>query len=376
MFSFQEIQRLQAATTGPRIEFNMGSIGDPSRRRVDRTTPYTRALDAPPGAATTVSSRTIRSQPVAPASTAAIPPANNPLMSAVSFWAAAPDRANLTAKWRQLDGESNASSFARLLNRLGETAEAKNADSRPLLTSRIGDVLHELGDSSELRAFCFALAEDALATCGDSVALGFEYIEDAIIDHKAERGDLLEPALLNLVKQKFRQSVVENIAMEKIASLRTVDAVEVHLAYRTQLKEILDLPGKSNDMLYFFASGVSTRDLKLAQARVQSLELGHQMQDFICEYLPWKSHLKRTHAHVFEARLASVAAEMDFFSVAPPGMTDGDYMRKCASLVSQRDAAEKDTVRELTRLHFPADSITAPPAQSKKKSRLRSFFGR
>lgn len=366
-----EIARIQAATTGPRIEFNMGST-DGASASVSAAGPARAGYAHPAPAPAT--SRGGRSQPVPMASTSARRE-NNPLTQAVTQWATAAGRHNQPAQWSQFNREPNASSFTNLLQRLGETAEARNASTRPSIANRVGDVLDALGSSPELRATCFAVAEDALATCGDRVALGFEYIEDAIVNHQAERGDLPEDALLKLGKQKFRQSVVENIAREKTASLRAVDPVEVHLAYRVKLKDRLDLPGKSNDMLYFGVAGVSDHDLNQASAIVQSLESGQQMQDFICDYEPWKSHLKRTHAPVFEANLAPVMAEMERFSVPPPSMNSAQYMSKCDELVRHRETVEKETVRSLTKPHFPVAYVAnAAAAPAKRKNPLRRFF--
>ncbi|WP_175924271.1 NEL-type E3 ubiquitin ligase domain-containing protein [Burkholderia latens] len=269
---------------------------------------------------------------------------NNALMRAVSRWTSENDC--VAAQWSHFNAELNARNFATLLHRLETTAEALNCGARTLLTKRIYDVLDELSRSPELRSTCFAIAEDALATCIDRVALGFEYIEDAIVNHKASRGELTQSELLRLGKQKFRQTVVERIARQKCT--QGSDHVEVHLAYRTQLNKVLDLPGKSIHMLYPRAAHVSRRDLDDAIATVRRLEKGGELRAFLCEYEPWRAHLRRTHVDEFTQGLAPVVANMEELSVPPAGMSDGEYKKKCDELAKQHESIENRLVRDLT----------------------------
>lgn len=119
-----------------------------------------------------------------------------------------------------------------------------------------------------------------------------------------------------------------------------------------KLQGTIDLPGKTSDMLYFGVAGVDNQDLDHARAVVQSLESSTQMQDFLCEYQPWRSHHKRAHADVFEAKLQPVNAEKDRLSIKPSEMTEGEYMQQCASLNTQERQMEDEAVRVLTLLHF------------------------
>ncbi|WP_175981892.1 MULTISPECIES: NEL-type E3 ubiquitin ligase domain-containing protein [unclassified Burkholderia] len=269
---------------------------------------------------------------------------HNALMLAVSRWTSGCD--HVATQWSHFDDERNACNFATLLDRLDKTAEALNGGARTLLAQRICDVLDELGRSAELRSTCFAIAEDALGACADRVALGFEYVEDAIVNHKASRGDFSQQALLRLGKQKFRQAVVERIAREKCTP--GSDPVEVHLAYRTQLKEPLDLPGKSIHMLHRFAARVSQKDLIQAIATVRRLEASEELREFLCKYEPWKEHLKRTHVDAFTRWLAPVVANMDKLSVPPADMSDGEYKKKCDELAELHKSLEDNVVRALT----------------------------
>jgi hypothetical protein len=50
---------------------------------------------------------------------------------------------------------------------------------------------------------------------------------------------------------------LEQIAREKVKTLRFVDEIEVYLAYPVKLKERLDLQIDVKDMLYFGCSGVT-----------------------------------------------------------------------------------------------------------------------
>ncbi len=83
-----------------------------------------------------------------------------------------------TERWTAFAGEAEAGQFARLLRALKRTADYQNSDeSRRDLQRRVVAVLDALEQAPELRALCFASAEEGLGTCGDRVALTFSDIE-------------------------------------------------------------------------------------------------------------------------------------------------------------------------------------------------------
>ena len=280
----------------------------------------------------------------------ALDPEHDPptLASAISGWLPA-DSPELAA-WQAFNDDAGASGFAELLTRLAATQDGRG----PLLAPRVREVLVELGRTEDLRATCFAVAQEALETCNDRVALAFEQMEAAIVDHQAQRGDLSGPAILELAQRKFRLATLDDIATETIGKRPDSDEVEIRLAYRVMLKDRLDLPGKTDSMLYPRVAGLTEADLTQAVQAVTELESGEKMLDFICSYAPWKSHLQRVHADVFKARLSEVADEKETLAIKPDTMTEAHYMEQCRNVMDREQAIQMETVRSLTRHSMPA----------------------
>ena len=64
---------------------------------------------------------------------------------------------------------------------------------------------------------------------------------------------------------------LENIARQKVNTLRFVDEIEVYLAYPIKLKERLDLRIDVDNMLYFRCSGLTKEDLEIAAHNIEEM---------------------------------------------------------------------------------------------------------
>ncbi|MGH8335066.1 MAG: NEL-type E3 ubiquitin ligase domain-containing protein, partial [Pseudomonas sp.] len=74
----------------------------------------------------------------------------------------------------------------------------------------------------------------------------------------------------------------------------TIDEVEVHLAYMTDLAERLDLPWQSQGMLFRNIAGVTQKMIEDAYQRVLALEEGELLAQRILEQPFWESYLEET----------------------------------------------------------------------------------
>src|SRR5690606_27984424 len=75
----------------------------------------------------------------------------------------------------------------------------------------------------------------------------------------------------------------------------TIDEVEVHLAYMTDLAESLDLPWQSRGMLFRAIAGVTPEMIADARVRVLALEQGDLLAERILEQPFWQEHLEKTY---------------------------------------------------------------------------------
>ncbi|WP_166618367.1 NEL-type E3 ubiquitin ligase domain-containing protein [Paraburkholderia madseniana] len=286
----------------------------------------------------------------------------SPLVQAVTEWApqARSSGDEAFSGWHAFDDEANAPSFTQLLERLSHTADAQNPMTRMDLQRRVADLLQGMRHDADLRAQCFMMAGEALGTCGDRVALGFQNLEHAVVNRRAERGELSGTQVLALGRQLFRQETLQQIAREKVASLRTVDEIEVYLAYQVQLRETLDLPGRNREMLYFACSQVSAQDLEEAKSRVRALEGGPQMVTFLAGYGPWQKALQRSHAHDFNGMTKPFHDELEALGERTEEMTSGAYKDALDDVAQRKAQAEQDWYQLMTSANLAAHERRFP----------------
>jgi len=156
------------------------------------------------------------------------------------------------------------------LNRLSWTADGQNNLERRLaLFKTITDILEYAAENEEYRALFQTILMDASSTCGDRVALSILLLDVtkqiAIFDKKNLKGlaDLI-------IRGQFILGILEEIARNKIPSLKFFDEIEVYFAYPIFLKETFNLPIHTDGMLYFTCSGLTKQDIKDAEEIVHS----------------------------------------------------------------------------------------------------------
>lgn len=291
-------------------------------------------------------------------------------------------------RWTRFAAESNAGSFADMLTRLlSDTQDGRGFNSRSLKV-RINQVLDEMEKDDSLRSICFGLAEDALGTCGDRVALGFASVESAVIDARAQRGELSEKALLDLGKRIFRQSIVDNVADQRSEVRRAggdsdsaqpngaagayADDIEIKLFYRLKVRERgIDLADNTGEMRYALSARLTDADIDKAVQAVRIHESGPAMQAFLCDYGPWRAHLERTYPADFEHARRDIKEKMDELSVPPPEMSEQTYMATTRALMNELEKANKTVAEALTKIQFSAQQTETPKNSAKAKvSRL------
>jgi len=228
-------------------------------------------------------------------------------------------------KWReiQLHEGPNCRSFSIFLDRLRETHEYKNERTRPFLKQRVQEllVLLQQDDQAELRSLYFSLSPDAISLCGDRIALKFDDMELAALNHQAERGNYSTNELINIGLQMFQLDCLKKIASEKSLAIaraqgRTeyTEALEVELAYRVALgaEQELNLPVRSASMLYPGISNVTPEDISIAKEKILKASRNKdQTTQFLIHWLPWSKQLERDHPREFSHTREHIHAEQN-----------------------------------------------------------------
>jgi hypothetical protein len=74
-----------------------------------------------------------------------------------------------------------------------------------------------------------------------------------------------------IMRGPFVMSILEEVAREKVKSLRFFDEIEVYLAYPIMLRQKFKMPIATQGMLFYTISAVSTKDLEYAISRVENM---------------------------------------------------------------------------------------------------------
>jgi hypothetical protein len=184
-------------------------------------------------------------------------------------------------------------SFLNFLDRLRDTADFKNTNSRPLLAKRIVGLTTQLAASESLAAVCHERIGQALESCGDRVIWAMNQLELTVRVHQAQQAGAPEQELRDLARSLLRLQVVHQHAAAKVASLRAVDPIEVYLAYETQLAHALGLPLSTHHMLYENISNVNQADLRKALRAAQQADADpRQVEAYLTAWGPWQQFIR------------------------------------------------------------------------------------
>jgi hypothetical protein len=107
---------------------------------------------------------------------------------------------------------------------------------------------------------------EATSTCGDRIALTINELLLHVKLCQSQQLSLLE--LKELIIASAKLTELAEIAQETSAFQQMTDPVEVLLCYQIQLKEVLNLPIETTEMLYERIASLSDQDISLAKERI------------------------------------------------------------------------------------------------------------
>jgi hypothetical protein len=233
--------------------------------------------------------------------------------------------------WDEVEDEFGSEPFFNELRKLTASADFRAADLgyRTDLTAKVWRMIFAMNENTLLREKIFAEAV-ASTTCADAGAQFFNAMGVEVLIHEAYgliNTDLVEAELVALARGKSRLDELAQIARQRVADrlkagetfrrenadgvTGTIDEVEVHLAYMTDLAERLDLPWQSRGMLFRKIAGVTEQMIEDAYQRVIALEEGELLAPRILEQPLWQRFLKRTYRKEFDELLLSLKDEDD-----------------------------------------------------------------
>lgn len=223
--------------------------------------------------------------------------------------------------WDEVEDEFNSTDFFEEIQALTLSADFKASKAyRADLTAKVWRMLDAMYKDAPLREQLFSEA-NARTECVDGATQLFNVMGIKVLAQEAlELGSngLIEAELVELAKGKSRLNELGKIAESHIVARQaagermrrldaegnvtgSIDEVEVHLAFMTDLAERLDLPWQARGMQFRNIAGVTTQMIEDAYQRVLALEEGTLLRDSIARQPFWKSFVERSNRALFRA---------------------------------------------------------------------------
>jgi hypothetical protein len=275
--------------------------------------------------------------------------------------------------WDSVEDEFNSLEFFNELRRLTQSADfVAGGAFRADLTAKVWRMIEAMARDDQMRIDFFAEAM-ARTECVDGATQLFNVLGVRILAREAlELGSpaLIEAELIELAQGKSRLDEVERIADRQVVARQvagerfrevdghgnvtgTIDVVEVHLAFMTDLAERLDLPWQARGMMFRRIAGVTQDMINDAYQRVLALEQGDLLRDSIAEQPFWQDYVQRANRASFRA--------IDRKTVATTEFKDALDERASASDLSLEEKARlKEEIRVLAAELGKSESAIAP----------------
>ncbi len=233
--------------------------------------------------------------------------------------------------WNAVEDEFDSVPFFDEIRRLTQSADFKTGGTyQTELTAKVWRMLEAMARDSELRIKLFNEATTP-TECVDGGTQLFNAMGVQVLVHEAyalERADLIETQLLELALGKSRLDELGAIARQRVSErlakgerfrrydadgevTGTIDEVEVHLAYMTDLAERLDLPWQARGMQFRSIAEVSKEMIEAAFQRIKALEEGDLLIDRIFEQPLWKTWLESTYREELNGLKRRIDATID-----------------------------------------------------------------
>ena len=240
------------------------------------------------------------------------------------------DKAEKQALWDRLEQAHGSEPFFNELARQGDDLRNRPDDFKLNMQTRVWQMLEVMDESVAVREKLFTMA-NAPITCTDAGLQVFNAMGVEVLLYEALRLEPIDLALsklelFNLARGRARLDQLSRIARARVRELvaqgrpfpkydaqdlvipqfdaqgnrlKTIDEVEIHLAYTTLLAKRLDLPWQLE--MFFAEPDVTPAMLDAAYSQVLALEEGEGLRNQIIKIPFWREFIERTNSARFAA---------------------------------------------------------------------------
>ncbi|WP_314919494.1 dermonecrotic toxin domain-containing protein [Pseudomonas helleri] len=253
------------------------------------------------------------------------------------------DKAEKQALWDRLEQAHGSEPFFNELARQGDDLRNRPDDFKRNMETRVWQMLEVMDESVAVREKLFTMA-NAPITCTDAGLQVFNAMGVEVLLYEALRLEPINLALsklelFNLARGRARLDQLSRIARARVRELvaqgrpfpkydaqdlvipqfdaqgnqlKTIDEVEIHLAYTTLLAKRLDLPWQLE--MFFAEPDVTPVILDAAYSRVLALEEGEGLRNQMIKIPFWREFIERTNSARFAALDEKALALFDYQS--------------------------------------------------------------
>ena len=129
---------------------------------------------------------------------------------------------------------------------------------------------------------------------------------------------------------------------------KNIDAIEIRLAFHTNLAARLQLPAVAHVMLYESYAHLKKEDFDSAENVVLNKQEKTGGIEFLVNWLPWQEAMKRRNPEAFRNVEKTIKDEQEKFSVLPDNLSSQAQIRIYAGIVSRQKKAIDNFIRTCT----------------------------
>ncbi len=249
----------------------------------------------------------------------------------------------------------------RFLKKLTSTAEYANEKTRGILAYRILTICNAMAQNSELKNAILIMMSDSLVSCDDHVIAALDTIEILIATHTLEQDETLDEHGLRKAAKGFL--LLDMITAEAEAHINkpclfAPDPLEVLLAFRIRLKDMLNLPVETKHMRFRDLANISNEDIDAIGIKLLRECTDERLDAYLKTWGPWTTFKRRTALLPYDKLpKAACKKERTCCIMQTPTKQPVEYLGNIYDYKTFRRCYIKDGIDPFTRLPIELDKL-------------------
>ncbi len=231
------------------------------------------------------------------------------LLKSAAGWYPDDQLQQILTLWQPYEREPYAANFAYFLDRLANTATAKNTT----FIQSVREWLHKLSLHSMLRDETFSLCRTLLNASDNRIALTFNTMTILRISSDIEYGlyQHVPDRLYALSKGIFRLRKLETLIWQFIRNTKPDNQIDVCLAYQVELRDRLNLPLLVTEMTAYDPQIIGEQEFSQAVAETLRCEEADFIHWLAVEWAPWLTMIEYEYPALYRMAIADIQLSIE-----------------------------------------------------------------